>query len=112
MDKDLGREPMPIGEKNIAYKDSSGYRARGVVVLDEDGGQQSDPTKGYGISNIDDDSEPQYYGSERSDGAWYILRLTTVAGDQVAEYLKGASDLAASWGTRVANSYDTFANTF
>lgn len=39
MDKDLGREPMPLGEKNIAYRDSAGYRARGVVILDSDGEQ-------------------------------------------------------------------------
>jgi hypothetical protein len=39
MERDLGREPHPIGEKNIAYTDSQGYRARGVVSLDSEGAQ-------------------------------------------------------------------------
>ena len=110
--EDLSLEGIGAGKQNIAFIKSNGYRARGVVVLDGDGAQQTDPTNGYGISNIDEDSEPKYYGFERGDGAWYILRLTTTAGDQLAEYVKGASDLATSWGTRVANSYDTFMNTF
>lgn len=101
-------------ERRKVYVDTSvsPQRVIDAVVIVGGDGEVSDPRAGYGYSNADDDGEPVYYGFERSDGAWYIMRLTITAGDQVAEYLKGASDLSTSWGTRVTNSYDTFANTF
>ena len=114
MEKDLGREPMPVGEKNIAYTDSAGYRARGVVVLDSDGVQQVQPLNVLypGVYKIDDDASPNFYGFTNSLGAWYILKETLSAGNNVYEYLKGASDIATAWGTRVTDTYDTYENTF
>ena len=82
-----------------------------VVVESIDGGPRID-LGDYKISNIDADGTPNFYGFERKDGAWYILKETLAAGADVYEYLAGTSDLATSWGTRVANSYDTFSNTF
>lgn len=66
----------------------------------------------YKISNIDADATPNFYGFERRDGSWYIMKETISPGADVYEYLKGTSDLASNWATRVANSYDTFGNVF
>lgn len=44
MDEDLGKEPYPVGENNIAFTNAVGRRARGVVVLDGLGGQAVLPT--------------------------------------------------------------------
>ncbi len=52
MDKDLGREPMPHGEKNIAYRDATGHRARGVVSLDENGDQSGILTNPHIFSEV------------------------------------------------------------
>ncbi len=110
--EDLSAEPKPHGVKNIAYVDDNGRRARGVFVLDHDGAAATDPLLGYNASNIDDDESPYYYGFEKSDGSWYIRKIVVAAGNDVHTFLKGASDLATSWGTRLVNSYDTFSNTF
>ncbi len=57
MDEDLGREPHPIGEKNIAYRRSSdGYRARGVVILDVNG-EQTGTSESPLISNINNTND-------------------------------------------------------
>ncbi len=39
MDEDLGKEPYPVGENNVAFRNATGRRARGVVSLDGDGAQ-------------------------------------------------------------------------
>ena len=93
------------------FLDSSGNIIWPTVLTDEDGNPEVS-LGGYQISNIDADGTPNYYGFERADGAWYILRETLSAGADVYEYLKGSSDLASTWTTRTSETYDTFANTF
>ncbi len=93
------------------YLDSSSNIIFAVTNVDEDGNAVVS-LSGYNISNIDADATPNFYGFERADGAWYILKETLVAGADVYEYLKGSSDLATTWATRATESYDTFANTF
>jgi hypothetical protein len=112
--EDLRKEPHPLGENNIAFTNFAGRRARGVVIVDGDGLQQVQPLSVQypGVYRIDDDASPNYYGFTNSLGAWYILKETISAGNNVYEYLKGSSDIATSWGTRLTDTYDTFENTF
>ena len=65
-----------------------------------------DPTSAYSISDLDDTSSPKYYGYLKSDGGWYILKLTGTE----ARYVKGASGY--NWSNRASETYDTFSNTF
>ncbi len=48
MKRDSRREPMPMGERNIAYTASDGYRARGIVLLDEKGNQHANSRTAFG----------------------------------------------------------------
>lgn len=93
------------------YFDSDGNWHRGNVSIDG-AGNQAITLSDYKISNIDADASPNFYGFERADGAWYILKETLSVGSDVYEYLTGASDLASTWANRTSETYDTFANTF
>ncbi len=93
------------------FLDSSGNIIFAVTQVDEDG-NVAVVLASYKISNIDADGTPNFYGFERADGGWYILKETLSAGADVYEYLKGSSDLATTWATRTTDTYDTFANTF
>ncbi len=110
MDKDTSRQPYSA-EKNIAFVDSTGWRARGVVILDGAGNHNND-LSGYKISITDADATPKYYGKERADGAWYIMKEEVSAGNDIYTYAAGDSDFATNWGNRASLSYDTVSNTF
>lgn len=112
MNEDLGKEPFPVGENNIAFINTAGRRARGVVVLDSDGNEAAVFPVGYGVYKIDADASPNFYGFQKANGSWVIMKETLATGNDVYEFLKGSSDIASSWATRVSNSYDTFENTF
>ncbi len=110
--KDSGIEAVVRDKKNIAFKDSDGFRARGVVLLDSDGEQSIDFPSAYGVYKTDDDASPHYFGFEKSNGAWVIMRETLATGDNTYEYLAGSSDIATTWATRASETYTTFSNTF
>ncbi len=93
------------------FTDSADNIVFAVKEVDDDGNATTS-LAAYSISNIDADASPNYYGFERADGAWYILKETLSTGADVYEYLKGSSDLATTWATRASETYDTFANTF
>ena len=94
------------------YLDSGGNIIYPVMPVDENGSAIGNLLK-YSISEIDDDASPNYYGFERSNGAWYILKETISPGANTYRYAAGSSDLATSWGNRATTvTYDTFANTF
>lgn len=104
-------------DKRKVYVDVGGAadgsdRILDAVIIESIGGGPKIDLADYKISNIDADSSPNYYGFERADGAWYILKETLSAGADTYEYLKDSSDLATTWATRTSESYDTFANTF
>lgn len=52
----------------------------------------------YRISDIDDLSNPKYYGFLKADGGWYILREDTT--DNTYRYAKGDSGYSTAWGIR------------
>jgi len=92
--------------------DVDGKKATAVVQIDADGVAIGANLFDYKISDIDADASPNYYGFERADGAWYILKETISAGADTYRYIKGTTDLSTNWGNRTTLTYDTFVNTF
>ena len=98
------------GDINLIYADSSGTQkfkgeldfAADIEVRDA----------GYNIANKDDDGTPNYYGFEDSTGAWYIMRETVSAGNDIYEYIKGDSDYSTSWTGRAGLSYVSYSSAF
>ena len=70
----------------------------------------SNPTEEYAINDIDDASNPKYYGFEKADGGWYIMRENTST--KQYRYAKGDSDYSTNWTNRASQSYATFGSTF
>ncbi len=56
----------------------------------------------YKISDVDDASDPKYYGFLRANGYWYILRNT---GDAQYRYVSGLTGYADAWTGRAALTY-------
>lgn len=67
---------------------------------------------GYKISDTDDDASPNYYGFVKTDGNWYILKETLVAGANTYRYIKGDSGYATNWTGRTGLTYDYLFNVF
>ena len=90
------------GPGTIAVKDTAGAKIDPAI---------KSPIDGYGISEVDDDAYPNYYGFVNKDDAWYILKE---ASDNSFRYTKGTSDFATNWTNRasVSLSYDYFNVTF
>lgn len=99
------------GSDDRVFTDDNKLVVPAVAIIGKDGNQKVDLSD-YGKYKIDADASPNYYGFERRDGAWYIMKETISAGDDTYEYTKGSSDIATNWTNRVSLSYDTFANTF
>lgn len=64
----------------------------------------------YKCSDMDESSDPAYYGFVDADGAWYILELNTASG--TLRYYKGASAYTVSWALRAELVYDYYYNVF
>ncbi len=86
----------------------------GTVAIKDTAGNKIDPaekqpTDGYEITGVDDDSPPSYYGFLNKDGAWYIARE-----DAQGEfrYTRGSSNYSAAWDNRTSHIYDYFNNIF
>jgi len=86
----------------------------GIVSVKDSSGNKIDPsekqpTDGYNISEIDDDTTPAYYGFVHKDGNWYIAK-EGVGGSY--RYVSGSSNFSVSWAIRATLSYDYFDNVF
>lgn len=66
----------------------------------------------YGISDIDDASNPRYYGFLDALGGWFILKNDTTAGAKSYRYASGGTDYAANWTGRAGLSYDYMSAVF
>lgn len=93
----------------------------GVVAIKDSLGNKIDPaekqpTDGYKISQLDDTSSAtySYFGFVNKNGNWYIQRETTSgAGAGTYLYVRGTTDFAAEWATRLTRSdYGTFDTIF
>lgn len=64
------------------------------------------------VSNVDEASDPAYYGFENPDGAWYIMKKTTSASIDTFTYAKGDSAYSTAWTGRAALTYAAPGTTF
>lgn len=68
------------------------------------------PSEQYAISNKEATATYKYFGFERSDGYWYIMRKTLAT--NVFEYAAGTSAYATAWTNRASQSYASYSSTF
>jgi len=59
------------------------------------------------VANVDEASDPAYYGFQNPDGAWYIIKKTTSASIDTFTYAKGDSAYSTAWTGRAALTYAT-----
>jgi hypothetical protein len=62
--------------------------------------------------NDQDNTSPYYYGFERADGYWYIMKRTVSGTDVSFRYASGTTDYATAWTNRATQSYNTFGTEF
>jgi hypothetical protein len=60
----------------------------------------------YKISDVDESSDPKYYGFVDAEGAWYILEANETLGTY--RYFKGTTDYATNWTGRALLVYGYF----
>lgn len=70
----------------------------------------SDPLAKYKIADVDDSSDPKYYGFTRADGAWYILKEDTTGSPKTYRYVKGADSY--DFSNRASETYGYFHTVF
>lgn len=64
----------------------------------------------YNISDIDDASNPKYYGFITMAGSWYILQENTTA--KTYRYAVGSSGYATAWTNRALQDYGYFSEKY
>ncbi len=64
----------------------------------------------YKVNDLDDVSNPRYYGYVEKGGAWYILKEDISA--KTYRYTKGTSGYTTAWANRASQTYDYYDNTF
>lgn len=96
--RELIARPIPVPEFPTTMKISD---SRGNDILD--------PTAGYAPSDVDEASDPKYYGFLAADGRWYIMKNT---GDTTFRYCTGMSSYASNWANRATLTYDYFSEVF
>ena len=64
----------------------------------------------YKISDIDDSSDPSYFGFLNKDGHWYIMEQNTA--NKTYRYASGADDYSTNWEGRAGLTYSYFNEAF
>lgn len=67
-------------------------------------------TGSYSICNKEATATYKYFGFQRSDGYWYIMRKTIST--NVFEYAAGTSAYSTAWTNRASQSYSDYATAF
>ena len=65
---------------------------------------------GYLACDIDDTSDPKYYGFTAKDGSWYIIKESVAS--KTFRYAKGSSNYTTNWTGKADLTYDYPYNTF
>jgi len=60
----------------------------------------------YKVADIDETSNPRYYGYTARGGVWYIIKEDTTVGS--FRYCSGKIDYATNWTGRAALTYVYF----
>lgn len=99
--------PMPV----VLIHEGREYRAGGGSTVISGGSSGSeDPLEKYKIADMDDASNPKYYGFTDRDGHWYILEEDSTA--KTYRYAAGSDEYSSSWNDRASLTYDYFHNVF
>jgi hypothetical protein len=67
-------------------------------------------TGSYSICNKEATATYKYFGFQRSDGYWYIMRKTIST--NVFEYAAGTSAYSTAWTNRASQTYTDYATAF
>ena len=67
-------------------------------------------TEQYAINDSEATATYKYFGFQKSDGAWYIMRKTIAT--KKFEYVKGASAYSTAWTNRASQTYTDYATAF
>lgn len=67
-------------------------------------------TNSYSICNKEATATYKYFGFQRSDGYWYIMRKTIAT--NVFEYVAGTSAYSTAWTNRASQTYTDYATAF
>ena len=67
-------------------------------------------TGSYSICNKEATATYKYFGFQKSDGGWYIMRKTIAT--NIFEYVAGASAYATAWTDRASQTYTDYATAF
>jgi sulfur carrier protein ThiS len=67
-------------------------------------------TEQYAINDIEATATYKYFGFQKSDGGWYIMRKTIAT--KKFEYVAGASAYATAWTNRASQTYTDYATAF
>ena len=89
-------------------------RTRKVLIIDEDGNYiGNDNVKNYlPVETDQSDVNNRYFGFQKYDGNWYILKTTGAALTQSHRYVAGTDDFSTNWTNRASLSYDYPSNVF
>jgi hypothetical protein len=68
------------------------------------------PSEQYAISNKEATATYKYFGFQRLDGYWYIMRKTLST--NVFEYVSGTSAYSTAWTNRASQTYTDYATAF
>ena len=68
------------------------------------------PTERYAIADIEATATYKYFGFQRDDGYWYIMRKTLAT--KKFEYVAGASAYSTAWTNRASQTYTDYATAF
>jgi hypothetical protein len=67
-------------------------------------------TGSYSICNKEATATYKYFGFQKSDGGWYIMRKTIAT--NIFEYVAGASAYSTAWTNRASQTYTDYATAF
>ena len=67
-------------------------------------------TEQYAINNKEATATYKYFGFQKSDGGWYIMRKTIAT--NIFEYVAGASAYSTAWTNRATQTYTDYATAF
>jgi hypothetical protein len=67
-------------------------------------------TGSYSIANKEATATYKYFGFQKSDGGWYIMRKTIAT--NIFEYVAGASAYSTAWTNRASQTYTDYATAF
>ena len=56
--------------------------------------------------------DTSYYGFQRNDGFWYIMKQTVSGAVTSYRFAKGESGYSTAWTNRATQTYDYLANVF